>query len=73
MIYQVGQIVSMVNLRTLSFLNYDFILADFTLNSASGGGGGGGGGGDGNNFLPWHTPSHPSLVAALQMNSLPLG
>jgi len=42
------------------------VLADFTLNSASGGGG------EGSNFLPWHTSSHPSLVAALQMNTLPL-
>jgi len=39
--------------------------AEFTLNSAAIG--------EGNNFLPWHTSSHPSLVAALQMNALPLG
>jgi len=29
--------------------------------------------GESNNFLSWHTPSHSSLAAALQMNTLPLG
>ncbi|CAF0755781.1 unnamed protein product [Adineta steineri] len=50
--------------------------ADFSLNTASGGGGGGGGNigaNESNNFLPWHTSSHSSLAAALQMNTLPLG
>jgi hypothetical protein len=70
MIYQEGQIVSMVNFCFLQNENSTLFLADFTLNSASGGGGGGG---EGSNFLSWHTSSHPSLVAALQMNTLPLG
>ncbi len=43
-----------------------FFSADFTLNSGSSGG-------ESNNFLPWHTSPHPSLAAALQMNTLPLG
>ncbi|UJR37851.1 hypothetical protein I4U23_030541 [Adineta vaga] len=46
-------------------------------NDLTGGGGGTtnrlSGANESNNFLPWHASSHPSLAAALQMNSLPLG
>ena len=66
MIYLDRTIVSMVRLHSSAKIKIS-ILADFTLNST------GGGVGDGSNFLPWHTSSHPSLVAALQMNTLPLG
>jgi hypothetical protein len=45
-----------------------FLLAEFVLNSL-----GGGTNGENPNFLPWHTASHSSLAAALQMNTLPLG
>ena len=44
-----------------------FSLADFSLNSL------GGNNSENPNFLPWHTSSHSSLAAALQMNTLPLG
>jgi hypothetical protein len=47
------------------------ILADFSLNTASGAGNVSAN--ESNNFLPWHASSHSSLAAALQMNTLPLG
>lgn len=47
------------------------ISADFSLNTVPGGGSMGTS--ESSNFPPWHTASHTSLAAALQMNTLPLG